>query len=198
MKRKPGMYKYEQTLATAFDFTEEDLAANQRGEVTPRQIEILTKKRNQNRWLTLFSGVVLAFMVMGGLVALFVFPPFGIIFLAILAYIGRTVFKQLNAFEQDLKTPQVEVVEGIVNLDIRRSTRTTTTGNTSSTKTSISYSVQIGDQTFTVNEKVFLTFKNGDPYAIYFTPFAKTILSVDWLRDDDPFEDRAERRLSDT
>nr|MCU0499996.1 hypothetical protein [Anaerolineae bacterium] len=185
MKRKPGMYKYEQTLATAFDFTEEDLAANQRGEVTPRQIEILTKKRNQNRWLTLFSGVVLAFMVMGGLVALFVFPPFGIIFLAILAYIGRTVFKQLNAFEQDLKTPQVEVVEGIVNLDIRRSTRTTTTGNTSSTKTSISYSVQIGDQTFTVNEKVFLTFKNGDPYAIYFTPFAKTILSVDWLRDDD-------------
>ncbi len=163
---------------------EEDLEANQRRKITLHQIKILIKKRIQSRWMSWFSVVILALMTVGGLVVLFIFPPFGIIFLTIVFYMSPTVFKQLDAFEQDLKTPQVDMVEGIVHL-VQRSTRTTNLRNTSQTKTSISYSVQIGDRKFMVNEKVFLTFKNGDPYAIYFTPFAKTILSVDWLRDDD-------------
>ncbi|MCU0497180.1 MAG: hypothetical protein MUF87_07515 [Anaerolineae bacterium] len=57
MKRKPDVHKYGQTLAAAFNFTEADLAANQRGEITLRQIEILTKKRNQSRWAILFFGL---------------------------------------------------------------------------------------------------------------------------------------------
>ena len=32
-----------------------------------------------------------------------------------------------------------------------------------------------------INKDVFLAFKNGDPYAIYYAPYSKTLLSAEWL-----------------
>jgi hypothetical protein len=41
---------------------------------------------------------------------------------------------------------------------------------------------------------VFLSFKNGDPYRIYYAPATKLILSAEWLRDDSPFVDQPRLR----
>lgn len=191
MNYTPGTSKYEHQLSLAFDFTQDDLEANQRGQITPRQIKILIAKRDQTRVATGFFKVIFAFMLLGGLAMLLIFPPMGVIFLAIMFFIVRSAFQAFNAIEQDLKTPQVTAIEGAVQLDLQRSTISNRPDGTMNldSKPSISYSVQIGELKFSVSEHVFLVFKNGDPYAIYFTPHSKTILSVNWLRDDeDPFE----------
>lgn len=181
MKRTLGTYKYEHALADAFNFTEEDLIVNQRGEVTPHQIEILIQKRNQNRWGTLFLGIIFTLVTLGLFLVLLIIPP-----------IRRWFLKEWRALEQDIQTLEVEGIEGIVNLDIHRSTHKTTQGNATKTETRISYNVQIGPETFSVSEQAFLAFKNGDPYAFYLARHSRTILSIDWLRDDNPFMEETE------
>jgi hypothetical protein len=37
---------------------------------------------------------------------------------------------------------------------------------------------------FAINKPIFLAFKNGDPYRIYYAPHSKTLLSAEWLRDE--------------
>ena len=39
--------------------------------------------------------------------------------------------------------------------------------------------------TFVVSKQVFLAFKNGDPYRVYYAPNSKRIVAAEWLRGED-------------
>ncbi|MBK8029121.1 MAG: hypothetical protein IPK17_06325 [Chloroflexi bacterium] len=54
------------------------------------------------------------------------------------------------------------------------------------------YFVWLDGRKFKVQHDGFLAFKNGDPYRLYYTPHSHTILSAEWLRDDDPFVERGD------
>lgn len=185
-KHKP---EYQQMLSDTFDFTDQDLAANQQGVISPRQVELLQRKRRHSGLITLFSAVVL--IIMGGIGLMFVLllPPFGVILMLFLIYAGYQVWKRWSALERDLREGLVAQVEGLINLDIRQSTRTTGTSSRQRYETVIRYFVRVGNIKLRVDRPMFFAFKNGDPYRIYYLPRYKHIVSVEWLnaRADNPF-----------
>jgi hypothetical protein len=74
-------------------------------------------------------------------------------------------------YHRDFTQNRAEVVQGRMNLDVWDKSRY------------ITYAIKIQDQRWIVEKDVFLAFKNGDPYAIYYAPHSKTILSAEWLRE---------------
>ncbi len=50
---------------------------------------------------------------------------------------------------------------------------------------SVECTLKVGSVKFRVKEDAFLAFKNGDPYAIYYTRRSKKLLSAEWLRGED-------------
>jgi hypothetical protein len=74
-------------------------------------------------------------------------------------------------FNDDLRKGEIANIEGRVRLDIADNGR------------SSSYSVAIEKTIFRINKQVFLAFKNGDPYRIYYAPHSMKMLSAEWLRD---------------
>jgi hypothetical protein len=69
----------------------------------------------------------------------------------------------------------VDAVEGLVNLRIKhhylRPPRS-------------QYVIELEKLRFDTAHRIFLAFKNGDPYRIYYAPGSNTILSAEWLRND--------------
>jgi hypothetical protein len=78
-------------------------------------------------------------------------------------------FKWKQYFD-DLRAPEIGGLQGRVNLDMSVNGKSSTLRLT------------IQDTKFDVKKDVFLAFKNSDPYAIYYAPHSKTILSAEWLR----------------
>ena len=76
-------------------------------------------------------------------------------------------------FTADIRKGEVDVAEGRVILDVIGQ------GNSGN-----AYSARIENVTFAINKPIFLAFKNGDPYRIYYAPHSKTILSPEWLREE--------------
>src|SRR5262249_36406955 len=79
--------------------------------------------------------------------------------------------KRLNNLRRDLLSGKAGAVEGRIALDV------------AARKEGAYYRVAVANQTFGVRKNVFLAFKNGDPYRIYYAPHSKTLLSAEWLRD---------------
>lgn len=85
-----------------------------------------------------------------------------------------------------MRTNQVALAEGRVDLSLNALQNTA------------EYFLRVENMRFTIKQNAFLTFKNGDPYRIYYAPHSKKILSVEWLREDDNLIDERERaRLQD-
>lgn len=49
------------------------------------------------------------------------------------------------------------------------------------------YRLYLNDHVFYVPNTVFVGFRNGDHYRIYYTPRTKWVVAAEWLPDDDPF-----------
>jgi hypothetical protein len=178
MAEKPK-HKPEHLLMEALDFTDEDLAANREGYLTKRQLLRLSQR--QNSWT---MGVVLAaigsvflcaFAIMDGIrIGDTVSSRVGIIGLIAILAGGFVLYTWTKGarFAVDLRQGELEAVEGRVALDVISQG---SSGN--------AYTVQIEDRTFAINKPIFLAFKNGDPYRIYYAPHSRTILSAEWLRE---------------
>jgi hypothetical protein len=163
------------TLEQSLHFDYDDLAENARGVLSERQQESLNEKRKQ--WLLIFSGLsvlfgVLVIQAVGQWMTFAYKYDVYCIYIAIGAvglFIIYTAYARWNGYTQALQSP-LETVEGPVQLDV-------VTGNKS-----LRYSLAVGDAQFYVQKPVFLAFKNGDPYRIYYAPAAKMIVSAEWLR----------------
>jgi hypothetical protein len=174
-------YKPEHALMEAIGFSEDDLEANRRGVLSEAQRDRL--RRDRTRLLALTGVALVSFAVSGWLCAgsffygantsLFQVASFPFVIAIIILGVSRT---QLGPWRNDWVTGKVAALEGRVRLDIGP-------GNPYSY-----YKIVVEGQTFGVRKDVFLAFKNGDLYRIYYGPNSKWLLSAEWLRDESPQE----------
>ncbi len=164
-KEKPK-YKPEHILMDAIGFTEEDLDANQKGELSDRQVAMLRHKHN----ISLFS-VILELICIAALVGIYIFTfEFAESCLVVCTLIPLVIFTLVTSFHypsiyHDFRDCAVIWVEGRIRLNIRNNL----------------FTLKIGERTLALPKATFLAFKNGEPYVIYYTPRTKTILSAEWL-----------------
>lgn len=171
LKSKP-----EHALMVALNFTDEELALNRDENLSDEQKVWLTSLRN--RWLkTLIASTIFGILfLMIGMVREDVW-----IWIWIILIVGPgsayliAVSGKIAAYSRDIRLGRALMIEGRVILDISGKE-----GNL------MKYLIKAEGLTFVVSKTVFLAFKNGDPYRIYYTPYTKQILSAEWLLDD-PF-----------
>ena len=183
--------KYEERLMETFDFSEDDLDVNRMGQLSRRQAVRLNKQRQ-----TQVLGAT-GILIVGIFTVLVIF---GVVSAARMTYQALSTLAGLSLFFllpswiiwsraskliNDLQRNRVAIIEGLVDLSVQG----VQTAN---------YLLHVGDTSFTVKQKMFLAFKNGDPYRIYYTPHSQQILSVEWLREnDDNLLDEGESRADD-
>ncbi|MCK6579259.1 MAG: hypothetical protein L6Q98_14280 [Anaerolineae bacterium] len=164
--------KYEDLLMAALDFDDADLTANMEGDWSERQIARMRARRRLLAFgalLLLVSAPLFMFLfsAIGGSVGLVLTVLTGLILIAGL----MAAVYSASQVARDLRGPVAEV-EGRVALDTRAKNNKTI------------YYVKLGRVRFSVKKEEFLTFKNRDPYRLYYAPGQKTILSAEWLRGD--------------
>ncbi len=180
MPKDTKLKKYEDVLMRALRFDEEDLAANESGSFSVGQVQTLKRQRGTviisvSALLGIVTMLLLFANVYAGGLA-----PLVIVFLIVVAFVLLVGGLAALQVTRDLRAG-LQLVEGRIDLD-------TTPGQNSAT-----YTVKVEGKKFKVKKRAFLAFKNGDPYRIYYTPHTKTILSAEWLRDDDPFVEQPNR-----
>lgn len=173
--------KYEDVLMAALNFTADDLTVNQAGSLSVGQVRALQQQQTrQIRRITLMCAFVLAlalFVMVAVTLATVPMLAFIVLFMVVATVNGTRSIQRLN---HDLQA-SVEAVEGRIELDL-----------CSAEDGSGNYFVWLDGRKFKVQRDGFLAFKNGDPYRLYYTPHSHTILSAEWLRDDDPFVERGD------
>jgi hypothetical protein len=171
----------QKVLMTAIGFNEDDLEANRGGYMSKKQRAMLSRDRKDwLNWLSVIIVVVAGSFVFLLLNALRESPEsfgnfvrmIGFLCLAggLLSFVMWNKYFRLN---DDLRKGDVFVAEGAATIYIAKSQDKYRDFDT--------YHVDIQDQRFTVDEAVYAGFKYGEPYAIYYTPFSKIILSAEWL-----------------
>lgn len=180
-------HKYAQLLSKALHFFERDLAANQRGVMSDYQLGRLRSRV----WTA--AALTIPFIILGAVVAVMqyqsmsrfgaqpsaIFGTTALVLVVIWGIAGGLFWLFTGGVLRDLREQRVAQVSGRVSLDMSRYTFLTRLPQT--------YSIMIEGKRFEITREALLTFKNGDPYTIYYAPHSKTVLSADWLRDD-PFE----------
>jgi hypothetical protein len=161
----------EDELRYAIGFTSVELEANRDGVLSDYQRHKFGVDRRDNMFIAFFA-VILAVAIFGVAYGRFSAMDGLLIWIPIVLCGSTALFAAVKADElhRDLKQNAVEAAQGRVSLDITQYRSKTT------------YTVQLQDRTWDVKKNVFLAFKNGEPYAIYYAPFSKKILSAEWLR----------------
>ena len=172
----------QKALMSAIGFNEDDLEANRGGYMSKKQRAMLSRDRAD--WLNWLSVIIV--VVAGS----FVFLLFNSLrespesfgnFVRMIGFFclvgGLLSFFMWNKYfrlNDDLHKGDVFIAEGSATIYIAKSQDKYSEVYT--------YHVDIQDQCFTVDQAVYAAFKYGEPYAIYYAPFSKTILSAEWLR----------------
>lgn|GEM_PF-1393222 len=165
--------KYEERLMSAFDFDEHDLAANQSGHLSQKQIIQLQSARNREIYRLALPAIVSLLIALG----FFRYTASVIAFLVVVA-VAITMMLAINVpklrrWRADLLGGDILAAEGRIELSL----------NTRQRKAE--YFLRVGGVWLTINKAKFLALKNGDPYRVYYTRCAKRILAVEWLREND-------------
>ncbi len=151
---------------TAKWFTDEDLAANRRGELTERQRDLLRRRRWNARILPIAVCAVLLLALLRGLDGQTRgYPIIVLIFLAIIAVIVVFSLRIWNQVARNL-TGRVETLVGDVKPEVVSGGRTMT------------YTVRVDGKVFAVSRKVYNAFQVGR-YGVYYAPRSMTLLSVE-------------------
>lgn len=150
---------HTQDLMNVLNFTPEDLAANQHGELgehqryhtksTPITFEVI--------WIWFVVGFLLVAMNL-------IVNDKRVVFLSLIGVIMFIGWKSRG------RSTQILMVEGRINLNIKNQM----------------FWLRCENKRFQVSKTVFFTFKNYDPYRIYY--FQDYLLSAEWLNES-PFED---------
>ena len=186
MPKDSKLKKYEDVLMTAIRFDEDDLAANASGTFSAGQLLAFKNRRAAQTSVVTLLGVIIALIML--LVAvnvanvLLLLLILAVFFIGFALLIGGIPTLQIT---RDLQQG-VRAVEGRVELDM------------TSSQNGTFYVMKVEGKKFKVMKPTFLAFKNGDPYRIYYAPYTDTILSVEWLRDDNPFEAADTLHLADS
>lgn len=168
-------------LIKAIGFTYADLDANRDGYMSKKQRAALSKER-QFLLYTITIGVVgiailyaiilLRNVIEGREISYNIVLIAFIFFVPVLGFLF-TWFNR-NQLNSDLYKGTVYVVEGVISLHI-----------TDYGKKATFYYMYVQEEKFRLEKPVFEAFVDGEPYAIYYAPNSKTILSAEWLRGDD-------------
>lgn len=172
-----GKLKHSELLAQTIGFNDDDLDANRIGIFSDRQCQSL--RRLRMLWRIIFYAIVVACPT-ACLVAIndgirrgdTIASRIGII-IFIFAFTGVLLifcYREWKQYNDDVTEGLVQGVEGCISIMPHRE------------KHGISFTITIQGETLTVNQGIFLAFKNGDPYAIYFSPNTRKLLSAEWLR----------------
>lgn len=169
--QKPKI-KPEHALMYAIGFTEEDLEANREGWLSERQRAELNRQRREMLVGIIALLVVSLFVFLIGLFSYRDKNASAVIPVLVLTTGGAIyIAYRWGNKDADFQGKRVEFVEGRVELRL-------------GSNKSATCSIFIQNRAFLVSNEVFLAFKNGDPYVIYYTPASKTILSAEWLREE--------------
>ncbi len=192
-------------LMQALNFTADDLTANQRGELSQRQIQLLRSARDAyhrrvlqaQTWTPLvvlfylviiaaflaavyFSGALQSLRAVLGDLTLPVLAGAAILLVLYVLWIPRAYRKGLKQSDQsmpqrDKPLPSLATVSGKV--------KTRSVSGDSDYHTIDSYSVIIGNEEFSVTQAQMKAFQNGKPYRVFYTRDGKfvTLLSAQTL-----------------
>ncbi len=167
-------HKPEHMLMDAIGFTEEDLEANRQGIITDAQKVHFRREYQKSAFAFLPALVILAFFTIGLLSSglLFIQPGSIVLpFLFFIVYLAYLSWRRQQAVDA-IRRGNLESVEGRIQL------------NTTASNSRQLFTISVQNQKFNIKKNVFLAFKNGDPYVIYYVPRSKSILSAEWLRED--------------
>jgi hypothetical protein len=173
-KRKPKNEAdaTQEDLMWAIGFTPTDLEASREGVLSDHQRRKFQAERQTNLLtMVLCSLFAIVVWVVGqnfisheNLICLLI---------PVIVCVGIGLLKQLETFgyHRDLRQNRAEAVQGRVILDVSEKGKKAV------------YVVQLQHKVWPVKKTVFLAFKNGDPYVIYYAPHTNKILSAEWLRE---------------
>jgi hypothetical protein len=167
----------DKQLMEAFDFSEDDLAANRKGLMSHAQQQRLEETiytRQSNRFLQVFVTAVL--LVFGLIVVMFnmwaspvyallaclaaIVIMFGTLVFALFAHAGKS-----QAIQRQIDTFQVLAVTDVIKTIIDLAGQT--------------LSLQIADQRFALTEAQVKALHDGRLYTIYFSPHPLKLLSIE-------------------
>lgn len=163
-----------------------DIAANKAGNLSAMQIRRLKVRRMMWGLATLGAGLMLLLALVsvvlllglgagseGGFLVVFAFV--GLLWAALLSPMPLKFWRAT----QELDSNEVVVSEG----RIRQHMSTVPVGMIRPTR----YYIEQGDNRFEVSKAVFFTFKNGDPYTLYYTPQTKLLVGAQHITSADYF-----------
>ncbi|GAB4459035.1 MAG: hypothetical protein OHK0041_23690 [Anaerolineales bacterium] len=166
----------------ALDFTEQDLAYNRKGALSPQQTARLTGKRRSFKLMLLVIGVLLS-CVGGGVMA-----ALGVQALAkdttngIGMLVGAGVFALLGApllflGLKPMRAVKVSTAKGTAR--VARVQRTRRVNN--STSTYVATELHLAGKVFTVPDEIFPDLEDGAAYAVYYWDGVDEIFSLEKL-----------------
>lgn len=159
-------------LSKVLEFTNEDLAANQRGEMSDQQRQRL---RDRRLWALILAGVMLIFPIIGLIVILQRPLDAGGVFILVLAAIWILLFGGIGWLavtqtRSELRSGQVVSVTGVAKLEQVNVYK------------GPNFYLTIETVKFRIDAGVYWTFKAGERYQVFYTPESMVILSAIWLR----------------
>jgi hypothetical protein len=162
-------------LMDALDFDAADLAANQAGQLSPRQRATLTNQRRLQSWLltlglalTLIAFVLVIRVRLGGALVLWVGAA---ITLWALGFGPAQTLVRWLGYDRDLKQGVVRAAEGRITLRAQPGRRRL-------------YTLALGGQMWAfgpLQKRLFLAFRDGDSYRLYYAAGSRSILSAERL-----------------
>ncbi len=169
--------KYEDRLMGTLGFDEDDLDANQSGHFSSAQrAQFAAEQRRIATFIAAdllvgaaWIGAARFFWIAAATLPLLLYILMPLFAVVLLGY-GIKIFRLWRDVQED----QVLSAEGRIDLSMHAQT----TNN-------LDCKIKVGEVTFPVKQDTFLAFKNGDPYAIYYTRRSKKLLSAEWLRGED-------------
>lgn len=175
MPKDIKLKKHEEVLMAALEYTDDDLAANQSGAWSAGQVVALQQRRTrQARNLVVMCALVIALASFVAFVWSLAAIPMLLLTLLFIGVAALNGGRTIQRMTRDLGAGVAEV-EGRVELDAR------------SAENGGDYFVQVDMCKFKVRREAFFAFKNRDPYRLYYAPHSQVLLSVEWLRAEDPF-----------
>ena len=157
-------------LQSALNFSTDDLAANQEGHLSAMQRGKLQATERRCMGVGIFGLLIIAWSVLNADGRIDVAIGQGNFAWLAIAGVSAFAWYKWKQYFDDISGPEIASLQGRVNLEIAGNKNTSLT-------------LRLQDTKFTVNKNVFLAFKNGDPYRLYYAPRQKKILSAEWLRD---------------
>jgi hypothetical protein len=172
-------YQPAPALADVLRFTDAELDLNRVGQLSPGQADQLLTHAHEWRSLILLVLIAAGVMNVGVILDGLRIGDTLSSRIAILGVIGAVTYgiyllvaRHTRGYYLDAAGP-VASIQGRVRLDVHDTRNKGTI-----------FHIAVADETFPANKDVFLAFKNDEPYALYFTPHTRHLLSAELLADD--------------